>query len=117
MSDPLLIDQELRAAEIAWKAGNEGKARVCARRAVILAVESWMATRAEPARRGDAMERLRMIQQHGAFPPSIREAAERLSTTVTRRHTAPFTIDPISDAHVIIAHLTVETSDRCLHEH
>jgi len=37
-------------------------------------------------------------QQDPAFPLPIRQAAERLSTAVTRQHTAPFAIDPIADA-------------------
>ncbi len=113
MSHATLIDQELIAAQVAWKAGNEGKARVCARRAVALAAESWSARLAEPRWRGDAMDHLRRIQQHASFPLSIREAAERLSTAVTKRHAAPFTSDPISDANLIIAHLAVDTNNPC----
>ena len=114
MSRPSLIDQELRAAEVAWKAGNEGKARVCARRAVALATTLWLARLAEPLWRGDAMEHLRRIQRHPAFPLSVRQAAERLSTAVTKQHDTPFTVDPISDANIIIAHLAADTSHTCL---
>ena len=42
MADADLIEQELTAAEAALKAGNDGKARVCARRAVALASEAWL---------------------------------------------------------------------------
>ncbi len=106
MSPSARINHELSAAEQAWSDGNEGKARVCARRAVALAAQSWLARLAKPLWRGDAMEHLRRIQQQEAFPLSVRQAAERLSTAVTRRHEAPFTGDPISDARLIIDHLT-----------
>ena len=109
MVNAALIEQELAAAEAAWKNGNEGKARVCARRAVALATEAWLARLSDQPWRGDAMEHLRRIQQHASFPLSVRQAAERLSTTVTRRHAAPFTTDPIGDARVIIAHLAGQT--------
>jgi len=109
MSHISLIDQELTAAHVAWKEGNEGKARVCARRAVAHAAESWLAREAEPRWRGDAMEHLRRIQQEQSIPVPVRQAAERLATAVTRRHDAPFTVDPIRDANIIIAHLTDET--------
>jgi hypothetical protein len=33
-----------------------------------------------------------------------------LSTPVTRQHAAPFTIDPVADAKLIIAHLSNTTS-------
>lgn len=102
------IEQELVAAETAWKNGNDGKARVCARRAVALATETGLARRAIPPWRGDAMVHLRQIQQESSFPLPIRQAAERLSTTVTHRDAAPFTTDPIGDARVIIAYLIAD---------
>lgn len=109
MSDVTMIDRELAAAAMAWKNGNEGKARVCARRAVASAAEAWLARFPERLWCGDAMEHLRQIQQHEAFPLAVRQAAERLSTAVTRRHEAPFTNDPISDANLIIGHLAAHT--------
>ena len=51
------------------------------------------------------MEYLRQIQQEASFPLPIREAAERLSTSVPKREAAPFTTDPIGDARVIVAYL------------
>ncbi|MET0514475.1 MAG: hypothetical protein ABW047_03980, partial [Nitrospiraceae bacterium] len=58
--------------------------------------------------RGDAMEHLRQIQQDASFPLPIRQAAERLATKVTRRDSAPFTTDPISDAKLIVEHLAAQ---------
>ncbi len=55
------------------------------------------------------MEHLRQIHRRAGFPTSVREAAERLSTAVTQRDAAAFTVDPIRDANIIIAHLTVDT--------
>jgi hypothetical protein len=107
MSQKNLMEQEFSAAEEALKIGNEGKARVCARRAVALADEAWLAKQADQTFRGDALAHLRRIQQDLSLPLSIREAAERLSTTVTRKDSAPFTTDPIGDARIIIAYLTV----------
>ncbi len=104
-------EQELAAAEIARKDGNEGKARVCARRAVAFAIEAWLAGRPEPSWRGDAMEHLRQIQRHASFPLSVRQAAERLSTAVPQRQAAPFTTDPHADARVIIEYLAANTRE------
>ena len=100
-----MIEQELAAAHAAQQDGNDGKARVCARRAVALATDLWLAHLPIPLLRGDAMAQLRQIQQNVSFPLPIRQAAERLSTPVTRRHTAPFTADPVADAKLIIIHL------------
>jgi hypothetical protein len=101
-----LIEQELAAAEAAHYDGNDGKARVCARRAVARATEAWIAQFPSPPWHGDAMAHLRHIQQDASFPLSIRQAAERLSTPVTRQHATPFTTDPVGDARLIIAHLS-----------
>ncbi len=110
MPHPSRIDQELAAAKQALADGNEGKARVCARRAVATAAEAWWANRGEPQKPTDAMGYLRRIQGQATFPLSVRQAAERLTTAVTRRHDAPFTTDPISDASLIISHLAADTS-------
>jgi len=40
-----------------------------------------------------------------SFPLPVRQAAERLSTKITQRDTAPFTSNPIADAKLIIAYL------------
>ena len=111
MDNQTLINQELAAAETAWKDGNEGKARVCARRAVALVAETWLAGLPELLWRGDAMEHLRRIHQLEAFPLPIRQAAERLSTPVPRRDTAPFTTNPLADARVIIEYLAADTRE------
>ena len=111
MRPATLIEQELAAAQAAQQNGNHGKARVCARRAVARATEAWLARLPSPRWRGDAMAHLRQIQQDESFPLPIRQAAERLSTPVTRQHTTPFTTDPIADARLIIAHLGNTTSD------
>ena len=106
-----LIEQELAAGEAAWKDANKGKARVCARRDVALAIDAWLARLPVPPWRGDAMEHLRRFQQDATLPDPVRQASERLSTTVTRRHLAPFTTDPIGDARVIIEYLNADTSE------
>jgi hypothetical protein len=105
MTPAALIEQELAAAQAAQQNSNDGKARVCARRAVAIATEAWLARLPLPRWRGDAMEHLRQIQQDASFPLPIRQAAERLSSPVTRQHTTPFTTDPVADARLIIAHL------------
>jgi hypothetical protein len=106
-----LIEREMATAEQARKAGNEGKARVCARRAVAVATEDWLGRQPIRRWRGDAMAHLRHIQDDESFPAPVRQAAERLSTAVTKRDSVPFTSDPISDARLIIAHLSALTSE------
>jgi hypothetical protein len=112
MAQATRIEQELAAAEAAWKEGIDGKARVCARRAVALATEVWLARFPVPPWRGDALEHLRRIQQEVSLPLPIRLAAERLSTSVSRKQSAPFTTDPIGDARVIVEYLTAHAGEK-----
>jgi hypothetical protein len=111
MTPAALVEQELAAAQAAQQDHNDGKARVCSRRAVARATEVWGARLSLSQWRGDAMARLQQIQQDASFPLPIRQAAERLSTPVTRQHAIPFTTDPIADARLIIAHLRNTTSE------
>lgn len=110
MKRAALIEQELAVAQAAWKDANEGRARVCARRAVALATDWWLERHSLARGRGDAMEHLRRIHADPSFPFPIRQAAERLSTQVTRRHAEPFTTDPVGDAKLIVTYLLSENA-------
>jgi hypothetical protein len=111
MTPMALIERELAAAEAARQERNDGKARVCARRAVAHAIEAWIARFSVPGWRGDAMAYLRNIRENASFPLPIRQAAERLSTPITRQHTAPFATDPVADAKFIITNLSSITPE------
>lgn len=54
-------------------------------------------------------QELAAAEAAASFPLPVRQAVERLSTTVTQRQAAPFTINPISDMRLIIAHLSIGT--------
>ncbi len=103
------IEQELAKATEGLKAGNDGLARVCARRAVALAAQHRLEQQNLPDWQGDAMHQLRQIQEETTFPLSVREAAQRLLTKVTEQGQLPMTTDPITDARIIIDHLNLET--------
>lgn len=99
------IQQELSKAAKGRHNGNEGLARVCARRAVALASQHWAKQRSLQDWQGDAMHQLHQILQENSFPLPVREAAQRLLTKVTEQGQLPMTTDPIADASMIIAHL------------
>jgi len=71
MTQALLIEQELAAAEAACKIGNEGKARVCARRAVALADDVWLVKQSDQPFRGDALAHLRRIEEDLSAPSPL----------------------------------------------
>jgi uncharacterized protein (UPF0147 family) len=99
------IEQELAKAAQGLQEGNAGLARVCARRAVAIGLQSLAERRGQPTWSGDAMHGLRTIQDGETFPEDIRQAAQRLTTAVSKQDQAPMSIDPIADARLILAHL------------
>jgi len=95
------VEREMERAGEARKEGNEGMARVCARRAAGAAVGHWMLTHPLARAGADAMSRLRAFSLAAAVPPDVRQAAERLCARVTGDFTAPFPVDPLADARSI----------------
>ena len=98
------IEQELAKAAAGLQEGNDGLARVCARRAVALGAQDWVQRSGANAWPADAMNQLRKIWEEETFPVDVREAAQRLLTTVTQRNQAPFSTNPIADARLILKH-------------
>ena len=96
------IDAEIRSAEEALHNGNEGRARVCARRAAGEAL-AWFLTRfTRPHWKPDAMNRLVSLQSDPFFPAEVQSSAQRLTTRVTELFQYPFTQHPVDDARIII---------------
>lgn len=98
-----VIEREFSTAEEALRKGNDGMARVCARRAAGAAITFWLQDNRHPGWGVDAMSQLRSLQQQEAIPAEVRDAARRLSTKVTERFEAPFPTHPIEDGRMIVA--------------
>lgn len=99
------IEKELATSREAVRAGNDGMARVCARRAVGQAV-FWFKTKfPRPAWGSMAMHQVRMVCEDPAFPDDVRAAARRLTTHINDRFAYPFANDPLADAAAIIDHI------------
>jgi hypothetical protein len=96
------IEAELAQAQKARKARNEGRARVCARRAAALAIREWYRRRLGAGWGGDAMKQLQRLREDPLVPEEVRAAAQRLTTKVDFDHQLPFEDDPIEDTRRII---------------
>ena len=106
------IQNELDRAQKALAENNEGKVRVCARRAAGAAVREWMAACIQPPAWGQtAVAQLRAMAADRSLPEAIREAAKRLSTTVDHDHKLPFAEHPLDDARLIIEHFASRNAD------
>jgi HEPN domain-containing protein len=96
------VADELASAHKERGRGNEGRARVCARRAAGWAIGAHFArlTGAKPPR--SVLSLLHWLHQRTDIDEEIRNAAMRLTIHVTPSHDLPFDEDPLVDAQCIV---------------
>lgn len=99
--------EELQAAEAARAEGNEGKARVCARRAAGYAIRAFYRQSRGGTWTGSALQQLKTLRDDEAQPESLRAAAQRLTAQVNHDHAMPFQEDVLDDARLLVAALSV----------
>lgn len=104
------IRLELEAAEQARLRGNEGKARVCARRAAGIGVREYFRRRGEQPRTSSAYDLLRLIAQEPALPANLKESALRLALRVDEDFSLPPGVDLIAEARGLCAALLSDSS-------
>jgi hypothetical protein len=104
MSWDVEIDIEIEEAQASRRGGNEGRARVSARRAAgkaIFAMRRHVLGSKE--NRFGAITMLRWFQDFKGTTKELQKAAERLTVHVNTEHDLPHDQDPIQDALMIIA--------------
>ncbi len=88
----------MRQAVASRAAGNEGRARVCARRAAGFGLAlAWGGPD-----RPNAYDLLRRAANDPSLTESVRQASARLSVRVTQAHQLPHLEDPLADARLIL---------------
>lgn len=102
------IHAEMDRAREARADGNEGKTRVCARRAAGWAVGVYGQEQLGEDSRWHAYYNLIWLQSQEKISADVREAAIRLTTRVDVDHTLPHVEDPLEDARMIIAALLTD---------
>jgi hypothetical protein len=70
------IEQELAKAAAGLQEGNDGLARVCARRAVALGAQNLVQRSGAKTWPADVMNQLQKIQEEEMFPVDVKEAAQ-----------------------------------------
>ena len=101
----LEINAELQNAERARLAGNEGRARVCARRAAGIAARIFLARHAIRLRDRSAFTALLALAEFPGLAPELQAAALHLVTRVTEEFTLPLDADLVADARQLIGGL------------
>ena len=101
----LEIAAELEKAERARRAGNEGRARVCARRAAGMIAQDFLARHKVRLRNPSAYAALQALVEFPGLAPDLREAALHLTSRVNEAFSLPANVDLIADARKLIGGL------------
>ena len=94
-----LFENEIQQAQAARTAGNEGMARVCARRAAGFVIGEYLNRQGDNYSNPSAYERLRYLLSQPDISPQVRDIAAHFLVRVTPNHTLPIDADLIADAH------------------
>jgi hypothetical protein len=97
------IQAELAAARAARRAGNEGRARVCARRAAGGAARDFLARRG--VRIGSDYAAIQVLASRSDLPPDLLASAGRLILRVDEQFGLPPGLDLIAEASRLIERL------------
>ncbi len=92
------IKVELKTAEDARARGNEGQARVCARRAAGIAIREYLTRRGIPPFTRSAYDLLHLIQEEPSLSPDLKLIADHLTLRITEEHKLPVEADLIAEA-------------------
>lgn len=96
------IQKEMTRALEARQQGNEGMARVCARRAVGWAIRLRFEGDLERSATKNAYLLLEWLSRQERVAPSYQQAATRLTTRINEDHELPHEQDPLVDADMLI---------------
>ena len=91
------FEQEIQRAEIARSVGNQGMARVCARRAAGIVIGEYLLRKGLSDLDPGAYDRLRYLSYLPEISPQARLVASHLLTRLTPEHTLPIDVDLIAE--------------------
>jgi HEPN domain-containing protein len=92
------IQAEFEKAEQARARGNEGQARVCARRAAGIAAREYLTRQGTRPLSVSAYDLLNLLKEDPRLSPDLRRIAEHLTLRVTEEFKLPVDADLIAEA-------------------
>jgi HEPN domain-containing protein len=95
------IEKEFQLAEQARAKGNEGQARVCARRAAGVAIRDYLTRKGTPPRSASAYDLLNLLKDDPLLSPALRLVADHLTLRVTEEFKLPIDADLIAEARTL----------------
>lgn len=92
------IQAEFQKAEEARQRGNEGQARVCARRAAGIAVREYLTRQGIRPPSASAYDLLNLLKDDPRLSPDLKLIADHLTLRVTEEFKLPINADLIAEA-------------------
>ena len=102
------IQAEFDKAEEARARGNEGQARVCARRAAGIAIREYLRRQGIRPASMSAFDLLNQIKQDPQLPPGLQEIADHLTLRVNEDFKLPVDADLIAGARKLCHELLIK---------
>lgn len=102
------IESEFAKAEQARDRGNEGQARVCARRAAGIAVREYLARQGVRPPSVSAYDLLNMLKNDPRLSLDMQQIAEHLTLRVTEEFKLPVNADLVAEARTFCEELLSE---------
>jgi hypothetical protein len=99
------VKAELNLAEAARKTGNEGKARVCARRAAGHIIGEYFHRREISPISPSAYARLQSLRALEDISPQVRDICDHFLMRITPNYTLPIEVDLIAEARWLVQEL------------
>lgn len=99
------IEKEFELAEGARANGNEGRARVCARRAAGIAAREYLTRKGARPQSRSAYDVLNLLKDDPLLPPDLKRIAEHLTLRVTEEFKLPVDADLIAEARKLCSEL------------
>ena len=99
------IEAEFERAEQARARGNEGQARVCARRAAGIAAREYLTRQGIRPPSASAYDLLNLLKDDPHLPADLKQVADHLTLRVTEEFKLPVEVDLVTEARVFCREL------------
>ncbi len=104
------IQLEFERAANARAKGNEGQARVCARRAAGLAIRDYLTRQGTPPSSASAIDLLNLLKNDSRLDPSLKLIIDHLTLRVTEEFKLPVDADLVAEARTLCEALEKKTA-------
>jgi HEPN domain-containing protein len=95
------LEREFTLAEQARARGNEGQARVCARRAAGIAIREYLLRQGIRPPSASAYDLLNLLKDDPRLPSDLKRLADHLTLRVTEDFQLPVNADLIAEARML----------------